>query len=66
MSNALCVSPTDGVGLSETVEVRAFQPFFVDILTPYSIRRDEIMHLHVKVFNYLNYSMPVSKLVKRL
>lgn len=31
----------------------------MDIIAPYSVRRHEIFHLKVLVFNYLNHSLPV-------
>lgn len=60
VSNAICVSPTDGVGMSDTKSFITFQPFFIDVITPYSIKRGEILHLVTKVFNYMNYTLPVS------
>nr|XP_022911888.1 alpha-2-macroglobulin-like protein 1 isoform X2 [Onthophagus taurus] len=60
VTKALCVSKSKGVGLSSTVELNVFKPFFADVLMPYSIKRNtEIMHLPVAVFNYMNHSVPV-------
>lgn len=61
ISNALCISPTDGLGLSETLNIVTFQSFFVDVIAPYSIKRGETLHLHLKIFNYLNNSLPVTE-----
>lgn len=60
VSNAICVSPTEGVGISDPKSFITFQPFFIDVITPYSIKRGEILHLVTKVFNYMNYTLPVS------
>ena len=60
MTHVMCVSPTEGVGFSKELELSSFQPFFVDIATPYSLKMDETFYLNVNVFNYLNYSLPVS------
>lgn len=60
VGNTYCVSPTAGLGIAKTATIIGYQPFFVDLVTPYSIKRHEILHLKVLVFNYLNYSLPVS------
>ncbi|KAL1790170.1 alpha-2-macroglobulin 1, partial [Sigmodon hispidus] len=48
-----CTSPSRGFGLSPTVGLTAFQPFFVDLMLPYSVVRGESFHLTATVFNYL-------------
>ncbi|KAK9891011.1 hypothetical protein WA026_013344 [Henosepilachna vigintioctopunctata] len=58
-TNVLCVSPSEGLGVSTTTELESYQPFFVNILTPYSIKMGEILHLRILIFNYMNYSLPV-------
>ncbi|GJQ65969.1 hypothetical protein Trydic_g4064 [Trypoxylus dichotomus] len=58
-TNVMCVSPYKGVGLSNSLELTAFKSFFLDVLTPYSIKKDEVLHLPVVVHNYLNHSIPV-------
>jgi hypothetical protein len=58
-TNVLCVSASDGVGFSKTTEIATFQPFFVDVLTPYSIKRGETLYLHTILFNYLHYNIPI-------
>nr|XP_008195453.1 PREDICTED: pregnancy zone protein [Tribolium castaneum] len=59
MTNVMCVSATEGVGFSKTGEITTFRPFFVDILTPYSIKRGETLYLHAIIFNYLTYNIPI-------
>ncbi|XP_025830784.1 alpha-2-macroglobulin-like isoform X2 [Agrilus planipennis] len=59
ITNVLCVSPTKGVGVSPNLEISVFQPFFLDVLAPRTIKRNEIVHLQTIIFNYLNYSIPL-------
>lgn len=60
VTQAICLSEIDGPGISPQIELTVSQPFFVDILLPYSLKRGETLYLQVIVFNYLNYSLPVS------
>ncbi|XP_024435375.3 alpha-2-macroglobulin-like protein 1 [Desmodus rotundus] len=48
-----CTSQSSGFGLSPTVELIAFKPFFVDLTLPYSVVRGESFHLTATIFNYL-------------
>ncbi|XP_037060065.1 alpha-2-macroglobulin-like protein 1 [Peromyscus leucopus] len=48
-----CTSQSRGFGLSPTVGLTAFQPFFVDLMMPYSVVRGESFRLTATVFNYL-------------
>ncbi|XP_061073145.1 alpha-2-macroglobulin isoform X2 [Conger conger] len=52
-AGALCTSPV-GLGLSPTVGLTAFQPFFVSLTLPYSVIRGEVFTLKATVFNYLS------------
>ncbi|XP_069506627.1 alpha-2-macroglobulin-like [Ambystoma mexicanum] len=52
-ANMFCLSQETGFGLSPTVSLTAFQPFFVDATMPYSVIRGEAFKLKVTVFNYL-------------
>ncbi|XP_014425634.2 alpha-2-macroglobulin-like isoform X2 [Pelodiscus sinensis] len=52
-ANAFCTSSDTGFGLSPTVSLRAFQPFFLELTLPYSIVRGEAFTLKATVFNYL-------------
>ncbi|XP_055665053.1 alpha-2-macroglobulin-like isoform X2 [Falco peregrinus] len=53
-ANAFCTSADTGFGLSPTVSLRAFQPFFVELTMPYSVVRGESFTLKATVFNYLS------------
>lgn len=60
VTNVFCVSETEGIGFTEETELSSFQPFFVDILTPYSVKKGENLNLLVHMSNYVNYTFPVS------
>ncbi|NXJ98386.1 A2MG protein, partial [Corythaixoides concolor] len=59
-ANAFCTSADRGFGLSPTVSLRAFQPFFVELTMPYSVVRGESFTLKATVFNYLTACIRVS------
>ncbi|NWU49128.1 A2MG protein, partial [Dromas ardeola] len=59
-ANAFCTSADTGFGLSPTVSLRAFQPFFVELTMPYSVVRGESFTLKATVFNYLAACIRVS------
>ncbi|NWW46039.1 A2MG protein, partial [Pedionomus torquatus] len=52
-AKAFCTSADTGFGLSQTVSLRAFQPFFVELTMPYSVVRGESFTLKATIFNYL-------------
>ncbi|XP_075698852.1 alpha-2-macroglobulin-like protein 1 [Rhinoderma darwinii] len=54
-----CAGP-GGLGLSSTVPLKAFQPFFVDLHLPYSVKRGEGFVFRVSVFNYLGAAMEIN------
>ncbi|NXY44019.1 A2MG protein, partial [Ceuthmochares aereus] len=59
-ASAFCTSAETGFGLSPTVSLRAFQPFFVELTMPYSVVRGESFLLKATVFNYLTACIRVS------
>ncbi|NXL89091.1 A2MG protein, partial [Alectura lathami] len=59
-AGAFCMSSDTGFGLSPTVSLRAFQPFFVELTLPYSVVRGEAFTLKATVFNYLTACIRVS------
>ncbi|NXH14272.1 A2MG protein, partial [Bucco capensis] len=59
-ANAFCTSADTGFGLSPTVSLRAFQPFFVELTMPYSVVRGESFPLKATVFSYLPACLRVS------
>ncbi|NWX48157.1 A2MG protein, partial [Steatornis caripensis] len=59
-ASAFCTSADTGFGLSPTVSLRAFQPFFVELTLPYSVVRGESFTLKATIFNYLTACIRVS------
>ncbi|XP_027487299.1 alpha-2-macroglobulin-like [Corapipo altera] len=59
-ANAFCTSADTGFGLSPTVSLKAFQPFFVELTMPYSVVRGESFTLKATIFNYLTACIRVS------
>ncbi|XP_057559019.1 pregnancy zone protein-like [Hippopotamus amphibius kiboko] len=59
-ASALCLSGTAGLGLSPTVSLTVFQPFFLELTLPYSVVRGEAFTLKATVFNYLSHCIRVS------
>ncbi|CAB3382760.1 Hypothetical predicted protein [Cloeon dipterum] len=57
--NTVCVSNTDGVGIAPETSLRVIKPFFMDFTLPYSVKREEILHLKVSLFNQLSRELPV-------
>lgn len=54
-----CLSKDKGIGVANPQEIRAFQPFFLEYVTPYSVKRGEILHLQVVVHNYVDHALPI-------
>ncbi|MXQ79908.1 hypothetical protein E5288_WYG013768 [Bos mutus] len=59
-ASALCLSGRAGLGLSPTISLTAFQPFFLELTLPYSVVRGEAFTLKATVFNYLSHCIRVS------
>lgn len=60
IGNAVCLSKTDGLGVSRPASLIAFQPFFVSMNLPYSVKRQERLPVSVTVSNYQSRCMAVS------
>lgn len=55
------LNPTIGLGMTtQPTKLRVFQPFFVSVNLPYSIKRGEVIAIPATVFNYQNFELPVS------
>lgn len=51
---ALSVNPKTGLGLTKNPKMlKVFQPFFVSLNLPYSVKRGEVVAIPVVLFNYL-------------
>ncbi|XP_036923697.1 pregnancy zone protein-like [Sturnira hondurensis] len=59
-ASALCLSGKTGLGLSPTISLQVFQPFFLELTLPYSVVRGEAFTLKATVFNYLSHCIRVS------
>ncbi|RXG56539.1 Pregnancy zone protein [Armadillidium vulgare] len=59
VGRAVCVHPSKGVGVSNPATFKTFKEFFVDLNLPPSVKRGEIFHVKISVFNYLNESLPI-------
>lgn len=55
----MCLSEANGFGMSAHSSIEAFQPFFLELHLPYSVKRGEKLQIKVSVFNYLSYDLPV-------
>uniref|UniRef100_A0A6Q2WUM8 Alpha-2-macroglobulin domain-containing protein n=1 Tax=Esox lucius TaxID=8010 RepID=A0A6Q2WUM8_ESOLU len=58
-TEAFCLGP-GGFGLAPPVKLTVFQPFFLEVILPYSIIRGENFELKATVFNYLSKCIMVS------
>lgn len=48
------LDPITGLGLTkESKSLQVFQPFFVSLNLPYSVKRGEVISIPVGIFNYL-------------
>nr|XP_031846680.1 murinoglobulin-1-like [Nomia melanderi] len=54
-----CISPVHGLGIAPPTTIRAFQQFFLDYTLPYSVKRGEMLHMKVSLFNYMHHRLPV-------
>nr|XP_021526999.1 ovostatin-like [Aotus nancymaae] len=63
-ASGFCMNDKAGFGLSPTVSMTAFQPFFVDLTLPYSVIRGEAFTLKANVFNYLNRCIQVNTVLR--
>ena len=59
VGRALCVSESHGFGMSSPANIEAFQPFFVELHLPYSVKRTEKLQLKISVFNYAPHPLPI-------
>ncbi|KAB7499888.1 Alpha-2-macroglobulin-like protein 1 [Armadillidium nasatum] len=64
VGRAVCVHPSKGVGVSNPATFKTFKEFFVDLTLPPSVKRGEIFHVKISVFNYLNDSLPIWLILK--
>ncbi|XP_075409473.1 pregnancy zone protein-like [Tenrec ecaudatus] len=58
-ASAFCLSRTEGLGLSPIISLQAFQPFFLELVLPYSVVQGEAFNLKATVLNYLSHCIRV-------
>ncbi|XP_007935410.1 ovostatin-like [Orycteropus afer afer] len=63
-ANGFCLDDKTGFGISPTISLTAFQPFFVELTLPYSVVRGEAFTLKANVFNYLNACVQISTVLE--
>uniref|UniRef100_A0A1B0BJ33 TEP1-F n=1 Tax=Glossina palpalis gambiensis TaxID=67801 RepID=A0A1B0BJ33_9MUSC len=52
---AFAVNEKTGLGMTEKpFKINVFQPFFIDVNLPYSVKRGEVIALPVIIFNYMD------------
>jgi len=59
VGRALCVSESQGFGMTTGAAVEAFQPFFLELHLPYAAKRSEKLQVKVSVFNYVRTDLPI-------
>ncbi|NXI47854.1 OVOS protein, partial [Galbula dea] len=64
-ASAFCVQDDAGFGISTPVSLTAFQPFFVDLVLPYSVIQGEKFNLIANVFNYLDKCIQISAILAK-
>ncbi|XP_026236336.1 ovostatin-like [Urocitellus parryii] len=63
-ASGFCMNDKAGFGISPTISLTAFQPFFVSLTLPYSVVQGEAFTLKANVFNYLNKSVQINTVLK--
>lgn len=63
-TSGFCLSDKVGFGVSPTISLTTFQPFFVEVTLPYSVVQGESFVLKANVFNYLNRSIQINTELK--
>lgn len=54
MITGFAVDPLTGLGLTQRPQnLKVFQPFFVSLNLPYSVKREEIVSIPIVIFNYM-------------
>ncbi|KAM6216262.1 ovostatin-like [Rhynchocyon petersi] len=63
-ANGFCLDEEAGFGISPTISLTAFQPFFLEITLPYSVIRGEEFIIKANVFNYLDKCTQINAVLK--
>ncbi|XP_017857348.1 PREDICTED: CD109 antigen [Drosophila arizonae] len=58
--SAFSLHPERGLGvINDQLQIKTYQPFFVSVRLPYSVRRGEVINVPALVFNYLPHQLNV-------
>ena len=58
MITGFAVDPFSGFGMTKMPrKLEVFQPFFVSLNLPYSVKRGEIIAIPIVVFNYMDHDL---------
>ncbi|XP_017476765.1 PREDICTED: alpha-2-macroglobulin-like protein 1 [Rhagoletis zephyria] len=58
--SGFALHPEQGLGVTtHTTDIVTFQPFFISVRLPYSVKRGEVINVPALVFNYLNKDLDV-------
>uniref|UniRef100_A0A1A9VUV4 TEP1-F n=1 Tax=Glossina austeni TaxID=7395 RepID=A0A1A9VUV4_GLOAU len=53
--SAFAINANTGFTMTENpLQIKVFQPFFIDVNLPYSVKRHEVIEIPVAIFNYLD------------
>ncbi|KAM3910299.1 alpha-2-macroglobulin-like protein 1 [Leptodactylus fuscus] len=55
----MCAGP-GGLGLSRPASLKAFQPFFIEVTLPYTMKKEESFTLKASTFNYMDKPLMIS------
>ncbi|CAH7422708.1 pregnancy zone protein [Phodopus roborovskii] len=58
-ASAFCLSGDTGLGVSRTISLTVFQPFFLELTLPYSVVRGEAFTLKATVFSYMSHCIRI-------
>ncbi|XP_076066360.1 ovostatin-like [Oratosquilla oratoria] len=65
VGKSVCVLPNKRLGISGKASITTFTPFFIELELPPSVKRGEILPVHISVYNYLNDSLPVKVVIAK-
>ncbi|XP_030242506.1 CD109 antigen [Drosophila navojoa] len=58
--SAFSLHPERGLGvINDQLQIKSYQPFFVSVRLPYSVKRGEVINVPALVFNYLPHQLDV-------
>lgn len=58
-TSIMCTSDKEGFGIGSTAMLTTWLPFFLQMDTPYAVRRREKVYIKISVYNYKYHNIPV-------